>query len=66
MTADRAEIGLQVIANTLVGVDLVEQRKRDATSDYSVDGETTTINGRVFHGLFLALRKRDGEPPCSR
>ena len=27
MTADRAEIGLQVIANTLVGVDLVEQRK---------------------------------------
>ena len=27
MTADRAEIGLQVIANTLIGVDLVEQRK---------------------------------------
>jgi hypothetical protein len=37
MTADRAEIGLQVIANTLVGVDLVEQRK-NSTDDYSVDG----------------------------
>ncbi len=62
MTADRAEIGLQVIANTLVGVDLVEQRKnRDA--DYSVDGEATTINGRAFHGLFLTLKKRDGDTP---
>ena len=60
MTADRAEIGLQVIANTLVGVDLVEQRKA-ADNDYSVDGETTTINGRTFHGLFLALRKRDAD-----
>ena len=29
--ADRAEIGLQVIADTLAGVDLVEQRKRCAT-----------------------------------
>ncbi len=27
LTADRAEIGLQVIANTLVGVELVEQKK---------------------------------------
>jgi hypothetical protein len=60
MTADRAEIGLQVIANTLVGVDLVEQRKGD-DDDYSVNGEPT-INGRTFHGLFLALRKRESEP----
>ena len=59
MTADRAEIGLQVIANTLVGVDLVEQRK--GSDDYSVDGEATTINGRSFHGLFLALRKQKNE-----
>jgi hypothetical protein len=58
MTADRAEIGLQVIANTLVGVDLVEQRK-GGDADYSVEGEVTTINGRTFHGLFLALRKRE-------
>jgi hypothetical protein len=59
LTSDRAEIGLQVIANTLVGVDLIEQR-RSIDADYSVDGETT-INGRAFHGLFLALRKRDAD-----
>ncbi len=60
MTTDRAEIGLQVIANLLVGVDLVEQRK-SLDADYSVDGETTTINGRTFQGLFLTLRKREGD-----
>jgi len=60
MTADRAEIGLQVIANTIVGVDLVEQRKGGDGGDYSVDGMPTT-NGRTFHALFLALRKRDAE-----
>ena len=60
MTADRAEIGLQVIANTIVGVDLVEQRKGGDGGDYSVDGMPTT-NGRMFHALFLALRKRDAE-----
>jgi len=58
LTIDRAELGLQVIANSLVGVDLVEQRKH-ADNDYSVDGEQTTINGRTFQGLFLALRKRE-------
>jgi hypothetical protein len=61
MTADRAEIGLQVIANTLVGVDLVEQRKGGGNDDYSVNGEIAIVNGRSFHGLFLALRKREGE-----
>ncbi len=61
LTSDRAEIGLQVIASTLVGVDLIEQR-RSIDADYSVDGETT-INGRVFHGLFLTLKKRDSEHP---
>ena len=60
MTADRAEIGVQVIANTLVFVDLVEQRK-NLDADYSVDGEATTINGRAFQGLFLSLRKREGD-----
>jgi cyclic-di-GMP-binding protein len=60
MTADRAEIGLQVIANSLIGVDLVEQRKR-GESDYSVDGEAVTINGRTFHGLFLTLKKREAD-----
>ena len=61
MTADRAEIGLQVIANTLVGVDLVEHRKSTDT-DYSVNGETTTVSGRAFHGLFLSLKKREVDP----
>ncbi len=60
MTSDRAEIGLQVIANTLVGVDLVEQR-RNPEADYSVDGEDTIASGRTFHGLFLALRKREAD-----
>jgi hypothetical protein len=59
--ADRAEIGLQIIADTISAVDLVEQRKRGA-DEYSVDGEGTTINGRRFGGLLLALRARDGEP----
>lgn len=62
LTADRAEIGLQVIANTLVGVELVEQKKSAAgDTGYSVDGEHSTLDGRVFAGLFLALRKREGE-----
>jgi hypothetical protein len=60
LTSDRAEIGLQVIANEVTGVDLVEQRKR-AESDYSVDGEVTTINGRTFQGLYLGLRKRGAD-----
>ncbi len=62
LTSDRAEIGLQVIANALLGVDLIEQRK-SLDADYSVDGEQTTINGRTFAGLFLALRKRDVDAP---
>ena len=62
MTSDRAEIGLQVIATGLVGIDLVEQR-RSLDTDYSVDGEATTVNGRAFAGLFLALRKRDSDAP---
>jgi len=51
---------LQVIANSLVGVDLIEQRK-SLDTDYSVDGEPTTTNGRTFHGLFLSLKKRDAD-----
>jgi len=62
LTSDRAEIGLQVIANALLGVDLLEQRK-SLDADYSVDGEQTTINGRTFAGLFLALRKRNADAP---
>ncbi len=61
LTADRAEIGLQIIANNLVGVELSSSKRGDA--DYSVDGTTPTVSGRRFHGLFLSLRKRDGAPP---
>jgi hypothetical protein len=59
--ADRAEIGLQIIADTISAVDVTEQRKRGA-DEYSIDGEGTTINGRSFGALLLALRARDGEP----
>ena len=62
LTSDRAEIGLQVIATALLGVDLIEQRK-SLDADYSVDGEQTTVNGRTFAGLFLALRKRNTDAP---
>ncbi len=60
MTVDRAEIGMQIIANTLVGVELAEQRK-NADAGYSVEIDATTINGRAFHGLFLSLSKRGSE-----
>ncbi|HEX4883144.1 MAG TPA: hypothetical protein VFX05_03325 [Casimicrobiaceae bacterium] len=62
LTSDRAEIGLQVIATHVTGVDLIEQRK-GAAEDYSVDGEATTVNGRTFPGLLLALRKRGSDLP---
>lgn len=62
LTAERAEIGLQVVAHALVGVELIEQR-RSTEGDYSIGGEPTTINARSFPGLFLALRKRDSAAP---
>ncbi len=60
LTTERAEIGLQIIANKLVGVELAEIKRGEA--DYSVDGETPTVSSRRFNGLFLSLKKRDGEP----
>ena len=60
-SADRAEIGLAVVADTISAVDLTEQRRRGA-DEYSIDGEGTTINGRRFGALLLSLRARDGEP----
>ena len=59
LTAERAEIGLQMIANNLVGVELAEQKRGDA--DYSVDGEIPTTSSRRFYGLFLSLKKRESE-----
>jgi hypothetical protein len=60
LTAERAEIGLQVIANNLVGVELHESKRVD--DDYSLDGESSTLNSRHFSGLFLSLQKRETEP----
>jgi len=59
LTSERAEMGLQVIANNLVGVELSTLKRSDP--DYFVDGEATTIQSRSFHGLFLSLKKRGTE-----
>jgi hypothetical protein len=57
-TSERTEIGLEIVASTLVGVDLIEQR-RNSDADYLVDGEDGIINGRSFVALFLTLKKGD-------
>ena len=61
LSADNAEIGLQLIANSLAIADLIEQRKA-REGDYSVDGEAGTLSGRRFRGLFLSFTRRPGEP----
>jgi hypothetical protein len=61
LTTERAEIGLQVIANNLIGVELAESRRGD-NDDYSVDGEVPTVSSRRFNALFLSLKKRETEP----
>ena len=60
LSAGVAEIGLQLIANTLVIAGLVEQRKlRDGNY---VNGEHPTDAGRRFYGLFLSFNRRASEP----
>jgi len=61
LTSERAEIGLQIIANNLVGVELSSPKRGDP--DYSVDGEVPTVSGRRFQALFLSLRKRPDDAP---
>ncbi len=60
-SADRAEIGAQIIADTIAAVTLTEQHKPGA-DPYSIEGEGTTINGRSFTALLLSLCARQGEP----
>ena len=61
LSAGVAEIGLQLIANTLVNASLLEQRKmRDG--NYAVNGEHATDAGRRFYGLFLSFNRRASEP----
>jgi hypothetical protein len=61
LSSAQAEIGLQLIANSLVAAELVEQRKlRDA--DYTVDREPAGSGERRLRGLFLSYSRRTGEP----
>jgi hypothetical protein len=62
MSAQHAEIGLQVIANDVVSADLFELRKARAAA-YSVNEEDPAVAGHPFHGLFLSYTRRTGEPP---
>ena len=62
LSSVEGEIGLQLIADALVCADLSEQRKVRA-DDYSVNGENPAASGRQFHGLFLSINRREGEPP---
>ncbi len=59
LTTERAELGLQIIANNLVGVELTDTKR--AEPDDSIEGEVPTVNSRHFNGLFLSLKKRDGK-----
>jgi hypothetical protein len=60
-TSERAEVGLQMIANNLVGVELEEKARGD--DDYLLDGMATTRSKRRFEGLFLTLNKRESDAP---
>jgi len=56
LSSKDAEIGLQLIANSVAAAELVEQRKaRD--DHYSVNGQNTATAGRQFHGLFLSYKR---------
>lgn len=56
--ADRADIGVELIADSVASVSLTEQHKRGA-DPYSIEGEGTTINGRSFTALLLSLHARN-------
>jgi hypothetical protein len=62
LTTKDAEIGLQLLANSLASAELTEQRKSPDAS-YSVNGENPARTGRQFHGLFLSFRRRPDEAP---
>ena len=55
-----AEIGLQLIATTLAGAELTEQRKAPGAG-YPVTGDKAAA-GRQFRGLFLSFKRRPEEP----
>ena len=63
LSTEDAEIGLQLIANTLVGAELTEQRKaRDDRLFGRRRGHRD--RGRQFHGLFLSFKRQAREEPA--
>ena len=61
LTMKDAEIGLQLIADSLASAELTEQKKSPDAS-YWVNGENHAL-GRKFHGLYLSFRRRPDEAP---
>lgn len=57
---DRADIGVELVADAVATVTLTEQQKR-GVDPYSVDGEPTTVNGRSFSALLLSRHARQGD-----
>jgi hypothetical protein len=62
LTTKDAEIGLQLIANSLASAELTEQKKSPDAS-YSVNGENPALKGRQFLGLYLSFQRRPDETP---
>lgn len=62
LSAQDAEIGLQLIANTIASAEISEQRKARDT-DYSINGQHSSLAGRKFHGIYLSFNRRANEPP---
>src|SRR5579862_2881031 len=58
-TAERADIGMQIIANDIAIADLEEQKRAEV--DYITDGLATTVSNRRIEALSLSLKKQDGE-----
>ena len=66
LSADRAEIGLQLIANTLVGVDLIEQRKAPATPITRSTASTSTLAAARSTASSSRCASATARPPCNR
>jgi hypothetical protein len=62
LSARDAEIGLQLIANTIASAELSEQRKARDTG-YSINGRQSSHAGRQFHGIYLSFNRQPNEPP---
>jgi len=62
LSALDAEIGLQLIANSVTSAELAAQHK-PSEADVLIDGAPATSLERRFHGLYLSYSRRPGEPP---